>query len=373
MNNILSNMNNDKKNTVLITEKIYLLIDSLSENRFLSRTDFLFLLDNISHNETPYLYKKAFEVKQIYYKNKVYLRGLIEITNYCIKGCKYCGINKYNNKVDRYRLSLEEIFNCCKDGYDLGYTTFVLQGGEDSFFTDDILGKLLTKIKGEIPKCRVTLSLGERTKESYLDLFNSGADRYLLRHETASLRLYKHLHPENMKLKNRKECLKNLKDIGYQNGAGFMVGSPTQTNDDLVDDLFFLKDLNPHMVGVGPYICHEDTKLKGNDSGSIDETLIMVALVRLILHKALIPATTALGSIAIDGREKALKAGANVLMNNIGPTYQKAKYEIYKNKACIKDNNQIQILKSSLIEDGHQLDMDTGDHFDLERKLDDDR
>jgi len=368
MNNILLNIKNEVQNSSLITDKIYSLIDELSENRFLIRSDFLFILDNISKNELPYLSNKANEVKQIYYKDKVYLRGLIEISNYCIKGCKYCGINKYNNKAERYRLSKDEIVSSCDIGYKLGYRTFVIQGGEDSYYTDDILSEIIIDIKKANPDCRITLSLGERSKESYKKLYESGADRYLLRHETASRRLYEHLHPEFMSFDNRIDCLMNLRDIGYQTGAGFMVGSPSQTNEDLVDDLIFLKELNPHMVGIGPYLCHEDTELKGNSSGTMDETLVMVSLVRLILHKALLPATTALGSLVEDGREKALKSGANVLMNNIGPSEQKIKYEIYQNKVCLNDENQIQIIRKNLVEGGHQLDLDTGDHFDLERK-----
>ncbi len=367
MNNTFPQLKNSSKNDYSSSNKLFLLIDKLADNHLLKKDEYLFILNNISTYELKYLYNKAYEEKAKYYQDRVYLRGLIEISNYCKMGCKYCGINVLNKNVSRYRLSIDEIIDCCEKAYNLGYKTFVLQGGEDPFFTDDILIYLLKRIKNSLPNTRITLSLGERSKESYLKLYNHGADRYLLRHETASRRLYNHLHPDFMSFDNRRECLDNLNEIGYQTGAGFMVGSPTQTNEDLVEDLIYLKELNPHMIGIGPYLCHEDTELKGNLSGTIDETLVMVSLIRLILPKALIPATTALGSLAEDGREKALKTGANVLMTNIGPSEQKAKYEIYQNKVCNTDENVMKTIQQNLKKDGHQLDLNTGDHIDFER------
>lgn len=370
MNYICPKIKNNETNTKETTQKINNLIDTLSQEGYLSQKDYLYLLDNITSEDTKYLFSKGYEKKQEYYQNKVYLRGLIEISNYCKMGCKYCGINYKVDSVERYRLEVDEILRCCEEGYNLGYRTFVIQAGEDSYYNDELLTKLLTRVKEDYPDIRVTLSLGERTKESFQNLYNAGADRYLLRHETASRRLYEHLHPSFMSFDNRRECLNNLKEIGYQVGGGFMVGSPTQTNEDLVDDLLYLKELDPHMVGIGPYLCHSDTELKGNISGTLEETLIMVALVRLILPKALLPATTALGSLHPIGREKALKVGANVMMPNISPTENREKYEIYQNKICTTDTSDQcrNCIEARIVGVGHEIDLGVGDYIDFERK-----
>ena len=369
MNTILPKIKSNIKNNGVITATLRELIDQLFEHQELTSEEFLYILNNITNYDTEYLFQKAYQAKLPYYQKRVFLRGLVEISNYCKMGCRYCGINYKVHTVDRYRLSKDEIIACCEEGYFLGYRTFVLQGGEDAFYTDAFLVDMLQELKAKFNNIRVTLSLGERSYESYKVLKEAGADRYLLRHETASKRLYEHLHAEFMSFDNRMKCLYNLKELGYQVGAGFMVGSPTQTNEDLVKDLLFLKKFNPEMCGIGPYLCHSDTELAGNDSGTLTETLIMVALVRLILPKALLPATTALGTLDKLGRENALKVGANVMMPNISPTENRELYEIYQNKICTGDTSvQCRGCIETRIEAfGHSIDLGVGDYIDIER------
>lgn len=368
MKTLFDKLNGDYKNSARVSNKVIDLINKLAKNTNLERDEFLYVLNNITSNETKHLYKKAYEVKYIHYQNRVYLRGLIEISNYCKMGCKYCGINYKAQGVERYRLTIKEIVKCCQIGYDLGYRTFVIQSGEDSYYSDKLFIEMLKLIKDKFLDVRITLSLGERSHESFQKLYDAGADRYLLRHETASRRLYEHVHPSFMSFDNRRKCLADLKEIGYQVGAGFMVGLPTQTNEDLVEDLIYLKKLGPEMVGIGPYLCHEDTELKGNESGTLEETLVMVALVRLTLPKALLPATTALGSLHAIGREKALKSGANVMMPNISPTENRAKYEIYQNKICITDTSDQcrNCIEARIVGVGHEIDLGVGDYIDFE-------
>lgn len=312
------------------------IIDKLYSTTNASREELLFLLDNLSEENKEYLIEKAHRVAVENYSKNVYIRGLIEFTNYCIRDCKYCGIRKSNHKADRYRLSIDEILECADIGDKLGYKTYVLQGGEDSYFTDEKMVEIIKKIKEKYPGNAITLSLGERSYKSYKKMFNAGADRYLLRHETASKDLYESLHP-NGSFENRIQCLKNLKEIGYQVGAGFMVGLPNQSNKNLIDDLIFLKELNPHMCGIGPFIPHKDTPLANEKGGTLEKTITMLALVRLMLPKILLPATTALGSIDPLGREKGLKAGANVVMPNLSPTNVREKYSLYDGKICTGD------------------------------------
>ena len=312
------------------------IIDKLYSTTNASREELLFLLDNLSEENKEYLIEKAHRVAVENYSKNVYIRGLIEFTNYCIRDCKYCGIRKSNHKADRYRLSIDEILECADIGDKLGYKTYVLQGGEDSYFTDEKMVEIIKKIKEKYPGNAITLSLGERSYKSYKMMFNAGADRYLLRHETASKDLYESLHP-NGSFENRIQCLKNLKEIGYQVGAGFMVGLPNQSNKNLIDDLIFLKELNPHMCGIGPFIPHKDTPLANEQGGTLEKTITMLALVRLMLPKILLPATTALGSIDPLGREKGLKAGANVVMPNLSPTNVREKYSLYDGKICTGD------------------------------------
>ena len=269
-----------------------------------------------------------------YYDDKVYVRGLIEFTNYCRNNCYYCGIRCGNDKADRYRLTPEEILGCCDEGYELGFRTFVLQGGEDMYYSDEMICMLVSDIKKAHPDCAVTLSIGERSHGSYQAYYDAGADRFLLRHETADEEHYRKLHPDNLSLENRKRCLFDLKEIGYQVGSGFMVGSPYQTPDNLISDLRFLQELQPDMIGIGPFITHEDTPFSHFESGSFTLTLRMVSILRLMFPYALIPATTALGTIHPLGREMGLKAGANVVMPNLSPVKYRKLYSLYDNKIC---------------------------------------
>jgi biotin synthase len=277
---------------------------------------------------------QADKVRQEFYGTEVYVRGLIEFTNYCKNNCYYCGIRRDNKNAERYRLSREEILACCKEGYRLGFRTFVLQGGEDGYYTDKMICELVSQIKENHPDCAVTLSIGEKSRESYLAYYKAGADRYLLRHETASDSHYRKLHPDSMSLDNRKKCLYNLRDIGYQVGSGFMVGSPYQQSENLVEDLRFLQDLKPDMIGIGPYITHKDTPFCNQTNGSLELTLRLISILRLLFPYALIPATTALGTIHPQGREMGLKAGANVVMPNLSPTAVRELYSLYENKIC---------------------------------------
>ncbi|HIT85966.1 MAG TPA: [FeFe] hydrogenase H-cluster radical SAM maturase HydE [Candidatus Ornithomonoglobus intestinigallinarum] len=288
----------------------------------------------IDTEDTDALFSAAMIRRREYYGNKIYTRGLIEFTNHCKNNCLYCGIRAANKNTERYRLTKPDILECCRAGYEIGFRTFVLQGGEDTYFTDGILCDIVYDIKSSYPDCAVTLSVGERSRESYKKLFDAGADRYLLRHETASPGHYAKLHPSVMSLENRKRCLFELKDIGYQVGSGFMVGSPYQTLDNLVEDLLFLCELKPDMIGIGPFLPHKDTPFGDFKKGSIKRCLNLIAILRLMFPNALIPATTALGTIAPDGRERGFTAGANVVMPNLSPSSVRRLYTLYDNKLC---------------------------------------
>jgi len=280
------------------------------------------------------LFEKADGVRRRYYGTDVYVRGLIEFTNYCKNNCYYCGIRRDNQKVERYRLSKDEILSCCKQGYALGFRTFVLQGGEDNAYSDEMICDLVSEIKKLYPDCAVTLSIGEKSFDSYSAYRKAGADRYLLRHETANAQHYRALHPESMDLENRKKCLFDLKKIGYQVGSGFMVGSPYQTTECLIEDLRFLQELQPDMVGIGPYISHQNTPFRNQKNGDFHLCLRLIAILRLMFPNILIPATTALGTIDIRGRELGLAAGANVVMPNLSPVQFRKQYELYDHKIC---------------------------------------
>ncbi len=277
---------------------------------------------------------QADKVRRRVYGTDVYIRGLIEISNICKNDCLYCGIRRSNCNVQRYRLSREDILSCCRQGYALGFRTFVMQGGEDPYFTDEIICDIVSEIKSRYPECAVTLSLGEKEYESCAAYKKAGADRYLLRHETADEGHYSRLHPENMSLAHRKNCLFDLKKLGYQVGSGFMVGSPYQTAENLVSDLRFLQELHPAMIGIGPFIPHKDTPFGNFPGGSLELTLRMVSLLRLMFPYALIPSTTALGTIHPRGRELGLQAGANVVMPNLSPVKVRRLYSLYDNKIC---------------------------------------
>ena len=308
------------------------LVENLSAERDLPDAQLKALLETDRMDEA--LFRAADHRRRAIYGNDVYIRGLIEFTNYCRNNCYYCGIRRDNPRAERYRLSREEILSCCAEGYRLGFRTFVLQGGEDPYYTDDRIYQIVSQIRTRYPDCAITLSIGEKSRESYQAFFDAGANRYLLRHETANEQHYRKLHPDSMSLQNRKRCLYDLKQIGYQVGSGFMVGSPCQTTENLIEDLRFLQDLQPAMIGIGPYITHAETPFASFASGSLELTLRLIAVLRLMFPYALIPATTALGTIHPRGRELGLKAGANVVMPNLSPVQERKLYDLYDNKIC---------------------------------------
>ncbi len=306
------------------------LIEELRKKRILSRENFRKLLITDEYDSS--LFESADKIRQSVYGKDVYIRGLIEFTNYCKNNCYYCGIRSGNTNAVRYRLSKEDIMECCYEGYELGFRTFVLQGGEDPYFTDEKIVDIVSSIRREFPDCAITLSIGEKSYESYLAYYNAGANRFLLRHETAESCHYNKLHPDSMSFETRKKCLYDLKKIGYQVGSGFMVGSPFQTIDNIISDLEFLYELQPDMIGIGPYVVHKETPFKDYESGSVEMTLRLIAVLRHMFPYALIPATTALGTLHPEGREMGLRAGANVVMPNLSPKAYRKLYELYDNK-----------------------------------------
>ncbi|MDD4689695.1 MAG: [FeFe] hydrogenase H-cluster radical SAM maturase HydE [Eubacteriales bacterium] len=338
------------------------IIEKLKLNKDVSDNELASLIDD--NYDTELLFQAARSVREEIYGKKIYIRGLIEVSNYCKNDCFYCGIRKSNLTVNRFRLTKEEILSCCKTGYSLGFRTFVMQGGEDMHFTDDIICDILREVKSDYPDCAVTLSLGEKSYESYKAYFDAGADRYLLRHETANNSHYQKLHPSAMSLENRKECLYNLREIGYQVGSGFMVGSPYQTTENIIEDIRFLQDFNPHMVGIGPYMTHSQTPFANHPNGSVDKTLKLLAIIRLMFPKVLLPATTALGTALQEGREKGILAGANVIMPNLSPKDTRKLYEIYENKLYTGDEaaEALHNLKNSMKKIGYEIVVDRGDH-----------
>lgn len=313
------------------------LIDKLHTEHALTKSEWEALIDRRTPESAEYLFQLARKEREKYYGNDIYIRGLIEFTNYCRNDCLYCGIRKSNSHARRYRLSEDEILSCCHNGYGLGFRTFVLQGGEDGFYTDARMARLIESIKRRYPDCAVTLSIGERSRDSYQRFFNAGADRYLLRHETYNAAHYARLHPSSLSSGKRQECLLALKEIGYQVGTGFMVGSPYQTPEHLAEDMLFIKELDPQMVGIGPFISHHDTPFADKPSGTLELTLYMLGLLRLMLPKVLLPSTTALGTIDANGREFGVLAGANVVMPNLSPARVRQDYSLYDNKLCTGD------------------------------------
>lgn len=310
------------------------IVEKLYTEQNLSDRELALLISDSSDDVTERLRQRADEVRQHYYGKKVFLRGLIELSSYCRNDCLYCGIRRSNKGAQRYRLTRQEILACCENGYELGFRTFVMQGGEDAFFTDELLCGIISGIKEEYPDCAVTLSLGERSFESYSRLKQAGADRYLLRHEAADHTLYSRLHPEELTIENRKKCLFDLKKLGYQVGAGFMVGAPFQTTENIISDLRFLQELQPQMIGIGPFVPHHSTPFADEKGGTLELTLRLLGILRLMFPKVLLPATTALGTIAPDGREQGLKTGCNVVMPNLSPVSVRKKYDLYDNKIC---------------------------------------
>ena len=310
------------------------LIDRLHKKHTLTKEEFITLIKERNEESASYLASLAREEAVNIYGNGVFPRGLVEFTNYCKNNRYYCGIQGSNPNANRYRLSKEEILSACENGYQLGYRSFVLQGGEDPHYTDEVMVPIVTEIRKRYPDCAITLSLGERSKESYQKLYDAGADRYLLRHEAANPELYQKLHPESLSLENRIQCLWNLKEIGYAVGTGFMVGAPYQTVENLADDLLFIKELDPQMVGIGPFVPHHDTRFKEFPSGSVELTTYLVSILRLMNPHLLLPSTTALGTIDPRGREKGILAGANVVMPNLSPVAVRKDYSLYDNKIC---------------------------------------
>ncbi len=339
------------------------LIDRLEKDRVLSKEEFIFLLSHYTAETSEYLFEKARNIAQKHFGNKIYVRGLIEFTNYCVNDCYYCGIRRSNRNADRYRLSKEEILSCCDQGYSLGFRTFVLQGGEDLKYTAQDMVDIIGAIRKNYPDCAITLSIGEKSYDEYLKYYEAGANRYLLRHETANAQHYAMLHPQSLSAEHRQKCLYDLKRIGYQVGTGFMVGSPHQTMENIAEDLLFIRELEPQMVGIGPFLTHQDTPFKDQPSGSFELTLFLIGILRLMLPNGLIPSTTALGTINPNGREKGILAGANVVMPNLSPVKFRKKYSLYDNKICTGEEAAEckMCLQNRVNKIGYQLVVDRGD------------
>lgn len=339
------------------------LIDKLIHEQTLTEEEFASLID-AREQVRAYAIEQARQTALRNFGNKIYIRGLIEMTNYCKNDCYYCGIRRSNRNCARYRLTKEDILACCDAGYPLGFRTFVLQGGEDGAYSDADLCAIVSAIKARYPNCAVTLSLGERSRESYQRLYDAGADRYLLRHETADETHYARLHPAALSLANRKRCLYDLKEIGYQVGTGVMVGAPYQTSQNLAADLCFIRALSPQMVGIGPFIPHHDTPFAAMPGGSLELTVFLLALLRLMLPHALIPATTALATISPDGRKQGILAGANVIMPNLSPADMRKNYSLYDNKACMDEEaaEGLAALKAQMREIGYEIVCARGDY-----------
>lgn len=339
------------------------IVDRLEAGGGLLKDELAALLLGDDLEEIDYLKSRARHAADCIYGKDIYIRGLIEFTSYCRNNCFYCGIRCKNQKAQRYRLTKEQIMECCERGYELGFRTFVLQGGEDESFTTQNVCRIVYDIKSEFRDCAVTLSIGEKSRADYQAYFDAGADRYLLRHETANKGHYERLHPKEMRLENRKKCLYDLKEIGYQVGAGFMVGSPFQTLDTIYEDLQFIRELEPHMVGIGPFIPHKDTPFANERAGTLEITLRLLSIIRLMNPRVLLPATTALGTIHPMGRELGIRAGANVVMPNLSPVEVREKYQLYNNKLCVGGEaaEGVHSLKERMADIGYQIVIDRGD------------
>ncbi|NLY89520.1 MAG: [FeFe] hydrogenase H-cluster radical SAM maturase HydE [Firmicutes bacterium] len=337
------------------------LLAKLYRNNHLKKLELLYLLEKITYLKADLLFAYARKTRVKTYQRRVYLRALVEFSNHCRNNCWYCGLRRENKKVERYRLLPEAILSCCASAYQAGYRTVVLQSGEDKFYTAAVLADLIQAIKKECPGMAVTLSIGEAPREKYYRLYRAGADRFLLRHETVSADLYERYHP-GMSYRRRLQCLKELKGIGYQTGAGFIVGLPGQTDEVLAEERLFLKEFDPEMVGIGPFIPHPETPLGNSPAGSVEKTLILLALIRLLLPEVLLPVTTAVNTLDRYGWEKGLAAGANVIMPVVSPAACRRKYEIYKNKAGV-DYAALPELKRRVEKAGFELDMSRGDSY----------
>ena len=351
-----------------MTPRVRFLIDCLCECRSLSESEYAELIANCDEEAASLLGERALAVRRAIYGDEVYTRGLIEISSHCKNDCLYCGLRRSNDQAQRYRLTPEEILSCAGEGHALGFRTFVLQGGEDAWFTDERLGQVVSDLKSRFPDCAVTLSMGERSEESYRQLRAAGADRYLLRHETADETHYARLHPPEMSWRHRMDCLRALRALGYQVGCGFMVGSPFQTFQALAKDLKFIEAFKPEMCGIGPFIPHRNTPFRSEPAGTLEQTLMLLSIIRLIHPPVLLPATTALGTIDPKGREKGILAGANVVMPNLSPTQVRKKYDLYDNKICTGDESAQcrHCLEARMNAIGFHLAVDRGDpkHID---------
>ena len=361
--NMLYLCRNKKSGESMLKKETSLLIEELSETGSLSLSEYARLIEERSEESAELLKTLAAKKRKEIYGNRVFIRGLIEISNICKNDCFYCGIRKENKRCTRYRLTKDEILACCEKGYTLGFRTFVLQGGEDDAFSDDFLCELIGKIKEKHSDCAVTLSLGEKKRESYERLYNAGADRYLLRHETADPEHYMKLHPKKMSFENRMRCLAELKEIGYRVGCGFMVGSPFQTSESLAMDLKFIEELKPDMCGIGPFIPHKETPFAEFSEGSVSLTCYLLSIIRLIQPNVLLPATTALATLRKNGTALGIMSGANVVMPNLSPVNVRGKYEIYENKARsgTESAEQVELLKKEMSKIGYEIAVDRGD------------
>ncbi len=351
-----------QKESIKMMYDVKELIDKLVSTRQLKMEEWMYILKHKQSVDRAYVYEMASKIRNDNYGCDVYLRGLIEISNYCKRDCLYCGIRRSNKGVERYRLDKEDILACCEVGYELGLRTFVMQGGEDTYYSDALLVDMIQTIKLHYPDCAITLSLGERSKESYKMLYDAGVDRYLLRHESANAKHYSYLHPKEDSLQTRLHCLNWLKEIGYQVGCGFMVGSPQQSVQSLCDDFMLLQSFQPDMVGIGPFIPHHATPFASCDAGSVEDTLLYLALVRILLPNVLLPATTALRTMHEGGFQKGMKVGCNVIMPNLTPSIQRAHYNLYDNKNGTSVH-EIQQIKEEMFRIGYQVVESRGDHL----------
>ncbi len=348
-----------------MSDKVKLLIDKLDKNKKLSKPEWTELFDDWQEPDRAYAAEKARRISLESFGNKIYIRGIVEFSNVCKNDCLYCGIRRSNTNAQRYRLTDEEILACCDEGYEYGFRTFVLQSGEDyAAYPPERMAELVRRIKAAHPDCAVTLSLGELERDALALLKEAGADRYLLRHETANKEHYSKLHPAEMSFGHRMSCLRALKELGYQTGAGMMAGSPYQTNECLADDMVFLGEFKPHMIGIGPFLPHKDTPFRDMPKGSYELTLFLLSLCRIMLPRVLLPATTALGTIRPDGREQGVLSGANVIMPNLSPSAVRKKYMLYDGKICTEDSSDecrfcVQARMKSI---GYEVEISRGDY-----------
>lgn len=374
-------------NDIIDINKSKKIIDKIDKKEKISYEDALTLLSSFEYdnnlNKKKLNKKEKEEIKELkkYLKDKarekadkifgkyIFMRGLIEFTNYCKNDCIYCGIRKSNKNAERYRLNKKEILECCKIGYDIGFRTFVLQGGEDNYFNIERMTNIVKAIKKEFPDCALTLSIGEKEEEYYKELKNNGANRFLLRHETSENEHYSKLHPAYMSLENRKECLRYLKNLGFQTGTGMMIGSPFQKLENIAGDLIFMQEIKPEMIGIGPFLPHKDTPFANEKIGELELTLILISVLRLVFPLSLIPATTALGTIKECGRELGILHGANVVMPNLSPMNVRKKYLLYNNKISTGTESAegVELLRESINKIGYVLTGARGD-FDINRR-----